>query len=203
MYTGAQCIRFFSKKELIFIIDNKNTNYGNNKKTNQPKDLVNDLVRFPEVLLIGPNGEQLGTMTSREAQFKANGYEMDLLCVAPMAKPPVCKIVNYGKYLFDKQKKEKEAKKNQHVTQTKEIQLTPQIGMHDMETKARAASKFLQAGNRLKVGVRFRGRQMTHTEIGQEVLDKFIALVSEYGVIEKPAAMDGRWLVSILAPKKK
>ena len=165
--------------------------------------MVNELVRFPSVLLIGPNGEQLGVMSSREAQLKANEYDLDLLCVAPNAQPPVCKIINYGKYRFEQQKKAKEAKKNQHVIETKEVQLTPQIGAHDMETKARAAIKFLQDGNKVKVGVRFRGRQMTHIEVGQEVMDKFIDLLKDYANIEKPANMEGRWMYAILAPKKK
>ena len=193
---------FFNEKELIFILDNR---YANNKKpgNNQNKDLVNENVRFPEVLLIGPNGEQIGTMSSREAQFKANEYDKDLLCVAPGAKPPVCKIINYSKYRFEQQKKAKEAKKNQHTVEVKEVQLTPQIGGHDMDTKARAAQKFLEAGNQVKVGVRFRGRQMTHIEVGQEVMDKFIAQLSEYANIEKPSAMEGRWMYAILAPKKK
>ena len=165
--------------------------------------MVNELVRFPTVLLIGPTGEQLGTMSSREAQLKANEYDLDLLCVAPNAQPPVCKIINYGKWRFEQQKKAKEARKNQHVVETKEIQLTPQIGGHDMETKARAAIKFLQDGNKVKVGVRFRGRQMTHIEVGQEVMDKFIQLLSEYSVVEKPSNMEGRWMIAILAPKRK
>ena len=202
MLTGAICIRFLTKRSVILIIDNR---YANNKKpgNNQNKDLVNENVRFPEVLLIGPNGEQIGTMSSREAQFKANEYDMDLLCVAPGAKPPVCKIINYSKYRFEQQKKAKEAKKNQHTVEVKEVQLTPQIGGHDMDTKARAAQKFLEAGNKVKVGVRFRGRQMTHIEVGQEVMDKFIAQLSEYASIEKPSAMEGRWMYAILAPKKK
>ena len=179
-----------------------NNNFGK-KPDKQPKDLVNELVRFPTVLLIGPNGEQLGTMSSREAQFKANELDLDLLCVAPNAQPPVCKIVNYGKYRFEQQKRAKEAKKKQHVIEVKEVQLTPQIGAHDMETKARNARKFLEEGNKVKVGVRFRGRQMTHIEVGQEAMDKFIQLVSDYCVVEKPAAMDGRWMIAILAPKKK
>ena len=164
---------------------------------------MNDAVRFPKVLLIGPNGEQLGTMTSREAQLKANEFDMDLLCVAPNAQVPVCKVINYSKYRFEQQKKSKEAKKNQHVIETKEIQLTPQIGGHDMETKARAASKFLAAGNKVKVGVRYRGRQMTHIEVGEEVMNKFIESLKDIAVVEKPATMDGRWLVAILAPVKK
>ena len=186
---------------MIFIVTN---NSGNSRKpNNQNKDLVNEAIRFPKVLLIGPNGDQLGTMSSREAQLKANEYDLDLLCVAPNAQPPVCKNINYGKYRFEQQKKAKEARKNQHVIETKEIQLTPQIGAHDMETKARAATRFLQDGNKVKVGVRFRGRQMTHLEVGQEVMDKFIALISEYCNIEKPSSMDGRWMIAIVAPKKK
>ena len=195
-------IRFFDKKELIFIVTN-NFSGNSRKPNNQNKDLVNELVRFPTVLLIGPTGAQLGTMSSREAQLKANEYDLDLLCVAPNAQPPVCKIINYGKYRFEQQKKAKEAKKNQHVVEIKEIQLTPQIGAHDMETKGRAAIKFLQDGNKVKVGVRFRGRQMTHLEVGQEVMDKFIASLSEYCTVEKPSSMDGRWMIAILAPKRK
>jgi len=180
-----------------------NNNKNGAKPNNKNGDLVNELVRFPQVLLIGPNGEQLGKMSSREAQFKANEYDLDLLCVAPNAQPPVCKIINYGKYRFDQQKRAKEAKKNQHTIEIKEVQLTPQIGSHDMDTKARAAIKFLQDGNKVKVGVRFKGRQMTHIEVGQEVMDKFISLVSDYCTIEKPSAMEGRWMFAILAPKKK
>jgi len=176
---------------------------GLKKPMNQPKDLVNELVRFPEVLLIGPNGEQLGRMSSREAQLQANQYDMDLLCVAPNAVPPVCKIVNYGKYRYEQQKRAKESKKNQVKIEVKEIQLTPQIGIHDLETKARAATKFLSEGNKVKVGVRYRGRQLAHVEVGEETLDKFIALLSEVSVIEKPAALDGKWLIAVLAPKKK
>lgn len=173
------------------------------KPNNQPKDLVNELVRFPEVLLIGPNGEQLGKMSSRDAQLKANEYDMDLLCVAPGAKPPVCKIINYGKYRYEQQKKAKESKKNQTRIETKEIQLTPQIGGHDMETKARATIKFLGEGNKVKVGVRYKGRQMTHLEVGEETLNKFIELIGDAAIVEKAPSMDGRWLITVLAPKRK
>jgi translation initiation factor IF-3 len=195
----------FYRKGLILIADNRYAANNNSSKNenNQSKELVNENIRFPEVLLIGPNGEQLGVMSSREAQFKANDYDLDLMCVAPNAKPPVCKIINYSKYRFEQQKKAKEAKKNQHTVEVKEVQLTPQIGGHDMETKARAATKFLEAGNKVKVGVRFRGRQMTHIEVGQEVMDKFIDLLKDYANIEKPANMEGRWMYAILAPKKK
>ena len=195
----------FIRRELILIADNRfAANNSNNKKNNnQPKDLVNENIRFPEVLVIGPDEQQLGIMSSKEAQFKANELNLDLYCVAPGAKPPVCKILNYGKFRYERDKKKKNALKNQKVVETKEIQLTPQIGVHDVDTKARMATKFLQAGNKVKVVVRFRGRQMTHIEIGQEVMDKFIALLADYASIEKPASMDGRWMYAILAPKKK
>ena len=141
---------------MINIADNQKK--GNNKGG----DLVNDAVRFPQVRLIGPDGEQLGIMSSKDAQIRANSLDLDLLCIAPGANPPVCRILNYSKYKFEQQKKAKEAKKNQHIVEVKEVQLTPQIGQHDLETKARAAKKFLEAGNKVKVGVRFRGRQLSH-----------------------------------------
>ena len=188
--------RFLKQKEMINIADNKK---GNNKNT----DLVNDAIRFPQVRLIGPNGEQLGIMSSKEAQMKANSYDLDLLCVAQNANPPVCRIVNYSKYKFEQQKKLKEAKKNQKIVELKEIQLTPQIGQHDLETKARAANKFLTAGNKVKVGVRFRGRQLAHTDIGMEVLEKFISLLADVCQVEKAPALEGRWLYATLAPLKK
>ena len=173
------------------------------KPKKEQKELINEFVRFPSVRLIGPNGEQLGVMSSREAQMKAYEYELDLVCVSPNAEPPVCKLLNYGKYRFEQQKRAKEAKKNQRIIEVKEIQLTPQIGTHDMETKARAAMKFLSEGNKVKVGVRFRGRQLTHIEVGQEVMDNFIALLEENAMVEKPAAMEGKWMYAILAPKRK
>ena len=177
-------------------------NYGK-KPNNENTELLNDRVRFPQVRLIGPDGEQLGIMSSRDAQLKANEFDMDLLCVSPNGQPPVCKILNYGKYRYEQQKKAKEAKKNQHVTTTKEIQLTPQIGIHDMETKARAANGFLQEGNRVKVGVRFRGRQLSHVDVGEETLDKFIQMLSEVAVVEKEKFLEGKWLSCVLAPKRK
>jgi len=193
------CIRFFDKKEMILIQDQ---NYVK-KPNNQPKELINEFIRFPQVRVIGPQGEQLGVMSSREAQMKANEYNLDLYCVAPTANPPVCRILNYGKFRYEQQKKAKENRKNQVKIDVKEIQLTPQIGMHDMETKARAAVKFLEQGNKIKVGVRYRGRQMTHLEVGEEALNKFIELLGDAAQVEKPAQMEGRWLLAILAPKRK
>lgn len=151
--------------------------------------------------MIGPQGEQIGVMSSRDANAKASDYELDLLCVAPSANPPVCKILNYGKYRFEQQKKAKESKKKQHVVEIKEIQLTPQIGQHDIDTKIKHATRFLQEGNKVKVALRFRGRQMSHIEVGQEVLDKFISSLEEYAIVEKPALLDGKLLIAVLASK--
>lgn len=142
-------------------------------------------------------------MTSREAQFKANEFEMDLLCVAASAQPPVCKIVNYSKYRFEQQKRAKEAKKNQHTTTLKEVQLTCRIGAHDMEVKAKNAIKFLGDGNKVKVALRFKGRELSHVEVGQETMDKFLSLLSENGQVEKAPLLEGKLMTCIVAPKKK
>ena len=181
----------------------------NSKNQNRPKndkfsgDLVNEKIHFKEVLVIGPDGESLGKMSRFNALNKAEEYELDLLCVAPNANPPVCKIINYGKYRFESQKKAKEAKKNQKIIEIKEIQLTPTIGEHDIQTKVKAAIRFLNDGNKIKVGVRFRGRQLSHVEVGEEVLNKFINYVKEYSVIEKAPSLDGKWLTCVLASKIK
>lgn len=140
-------------------------------------------------------------MSSREAYEKAMQYDLDLICVNPTGQPPVCKILDYGKYRFEKQKKAKENKKKQKIVEIKEIQLTPQIGDHDLETKVKHAIGFLKDGNKVKVGVRYRGRQMAHLEVGEDVMNKFISLVSEYSVVEKAPAQDGRWLSATLAAK--
>lgn len=173
------------------------------KKDRYNGDIVNERIRFPEVLVIGPNGESLGKMSRFEAYKKAEEYDLDLLCVAPQGKPPVCKIINYGKYRFEAQKKAKEAKKNQKIIEIKEVQLSPQIGQHDIETKVKAAIKFLEDGNKVKVGVRFKGRQMSHPEVGDEVLNKFLEYVKDYAVIEKRPVLDGRWLTCVLSSKIK
>lgn len=128
---------------------------------------------------------------------------LDLLCVAPNAQPPVCKILNYGKYRFETQKKLKASKRNQAVIETKEIRLTPQIGIHDIETKVRQAIKFLKSGNRLKVSIRYRGRQLSHVEVGEEVLNKFVESVSEYAVMDKKPVLEGKFLTAVLASKVK
>lgn len=174
---------------------------GPQRPKNTNTDLVNERVRFPEVLLIGATGEQLGKMSSREAYNIAVEQELDLLCVAPNANPPVCKLVNYGKYRFEQQKKAKENKKKQHTVEIKEVQLTPQIGQHDIDTKVKAARRFLEDGNKVKVGVRFRGRQMTHLEVGEEVMNKFISSLEDVATVESKPSMDGKWLNAVLASK--
>lgn len=181
--------------------NSKNQNRSKNDKFSG--DLVNEKIHFKEVLVIGPDGESLGKMSRFNALNKAEEYELDLLCVAPNANPPVCKIINYGKYRFESQKKAKEAKKNQKIIEVKEIQLTPTIGEHDIQTKVKAAIRFLNDGNKIKVGVRFRGRQLSHVEVGEDVLNKFIDYVKEYSVIEKAPSLDGKWLTCVLASKIK
>ncbi len=142
-------------------------------------------------------------MSKHEAIRKAEEYNLDLLCVAPMAKPPVCKIINYGKYRYESQKKAKEAKKNQKVIEVKEIQLTPQIGEHDLLTKVKAATKFLEEGNKIKVGVRFKGRQLSHVEVGEAVMNRFIELTQEFANVDKKPNLDGKWLTAVLSSKVK
>jgi translation initiation factor IF-3 len=142
-------------------------------------------------------------MSRYNALQKAREYDLDLLCVAPQAKPPVCKIINYGKYRFEQQKRSREAKKNQNIIVIKEVQLTPVIGQHDLETKVRHAIKFLKDGNKVKVVLRFRGRQLSHVEVGEDVMNRFIALVEEYAIIEKKPVLDGKLLTAVLASKVK
>ena len=155
------------------------------------------------MLLISETGEQLGRMSSKDAYQEAVQRDLDLVCVAPSAQPPVCKIMNYGKYRFEQQKKAKENKKKQHIIEIKEVQLTPQIGQHDLETKAKAARKFLENGDKVKVGVRFRGRQMTHLDIGEETMNRFISSLEDIASVEKKPEMEGRWMNAVIAPKRK
>jgi translation initiation factor IF-3 len=154
------------------------------------------------VRLIDEKGEQLGIVPLNRALDLAEERNLDLVNVAPTAKPPVCKIMDYGKYKFEQQKKEKEARKNQQVINIKEIRLSPTIDEHDFQTKLRSAVKFLQSGDKVKVSVRFRGRQITHTEIGKKVLDRMIQEAQEVAVVERAPNMDGRQMIMILAPRK-
>jgi translation initiation factor IF-3 len=173
-----------------------------NNQSNQD-ELVNEKIRFKEVLVIAQDGEQLGVMPRNQALNAAYDANLDLVCVAPKAKPPVCRIMDYGKYRFEQQKKLKEMKKNSKVVSIKETQLSPTIDVHDKNVKLKRTIKWLENGDKVKIAVRFRGRQLAHVEIGQKTLDDFVAECSEYCVIEKPAKLEGRTMIAILAPKKK
>ena len=143
-------------------------------------------------------------MKTRAAiELASNQYELDLYCVNPNGKPPVCKMMNYSKYRFEQQKRAKEQRRRQKIVELKEIRMSPVIDTHDLETKAKKAREFLQAGDKVKVTIRFRGRQMAHIDVGEKILDNFVALVEEYANIEKKAALEGRNLSLILASKIK
>ena len=172
-------------------------------KPRSQDELVNDKIRFKEVLVIDQNGDQLGIKTRLEALNIAEDADLDLVCVAPNAKPPVCRVMNYGKYRFEQQKKAKEMKKNSKTFSIKEAQLSPTIDTHDKDTKLKHTLKWLSDGDKVKVSVRFRGRQLAHIEIGEKILNDFLAECSEVAVVEKPAKLEGRTLIAILAPKKK
>lgn len=163
---------------------------------------INEQIRDKEVRVIGADGEQLGIMSSREAQALADEAGLDLVKIAPTAKPPVCKIVDYGKFKYDQMRKEKEAKKKQKVVDVKEIRFSPNIDTNDLNTKVNQARKFLQKGDRVKVSIRFRGRELAHTEIGVDILNNFAAQLEDVAVVEKPAKVEGRSMVMFLAEKR-
>ena len=173
------------------------------KKVMTNDDLVNENIRFKEVLVIGPKGEQLGVMMRREALEKAYYYELDLLCVAPNGNPPVCKIVDYGRYRFESQKKAKEAKRNQHVTEVKPMRLSPVIDTHDFDTKLRQARNWVEDGMKVKIDMRFRGRLITRLEVGKKVMNSFVEQMSDIASVEKAPALEGNTMSVVLTPKKK
>lgn len=162
---------------------------------------LNEDIRDKEIRVIGPTGEQLGIMAPKDALANAYDQGLDLVKIAPNATPPVCKIMDYGKFRFEQTKKEKEAKKNQHVTEIKEIRMSPSIDTNDFNVKVKNAQKFLKDGNRVKVTVRFRGREMAHTDIGKTLLAKFGEMCTEIANIERPAKLDGRHMSMFLGPK--
>ncbi|MGI6383093.1 MAG: translation initiation factor IF-3 [Tissierellaceae bacterium] len=162
---------------------------------------INEGIRAREVRLIDSDGSQLGIVSLREALEVAEERRLDLVNVSPNAKPPVCKVMDYGKYKYEMAKREKEARKKQKVINVKEVRLTPNIDVHDLNVKAKRANQFLKDGDKVKVSVRFRGRELGNTQIGRVVLKDFADLTSEFGIIEKPAKMEGRNMVMFLAPK--
>ncbi len=163
---------------------------------------LNEDIQDKEIRLIGADGTQLGIMSAAAALALAEEQELDLVKISPTAKPPVCKIMDYGKFRFDQMKKEKEAKKNQHVVELKEIRMSPGIDINDLNTKMRNAIKFLKEGNRVKVSVRFRGREMAHTNIGEDLLVQFAEGCKEVANLEKNPKLEGRFMYMFLSPKQ-
>lgn len=162
---------------------------------------INEEIRAREVRVVGASGEQLGIMSLRDALQASIEASMDLVNVAPQAKPPVCRIMDYGKFRYEQQKKDKEARKNQKVVEVKEIRLGVNIDEHDYQTKLRNAIKFLKEGDKVKCTVRFRGREITHAEIGQRVLERLANEVQELCVVERRPKLEGKSMIMILAPK--
>ncbi|KGX89074.1 translation initiation factor IF-3 [Pontibacillus litoralis] len=162
--------------------------------------IVNEKIRAREVRLIDANGEQLGVKSKNEALDIAANANLDLVMVAPNAKPPVCRIMDYGKYRFEQQKKEKEQRKNQKIVNVKEVRLSPGIEEHDFNTKLRNARKFLSKGDKVKAAVRFRGRAITHKELGQEVLERMAEECKDLSTVETKPKMEGRNMFMMLAP---
>ena len=164
--------------------------------------MINEQIRDKEVRLIGQDGEQLGVMSSREALKLAAEAELDLVKIAPTAKPPVCKIIDYGKYRYELARKEKEAKKKQKTVEIKEIRMSPNIESNDLNTKMNAAKKFLSKGDKVKVTLRFRGREMAHMQTSKHILDDFAEQLAEVAVVEKAPKLEGRSISMVLAEKK-
>ncbi len=162
---------------------------------------INEQIRDSEVRVIGADGEQMGIMPTREAQKIADDKNLDLVKIAPAAQPPVCRIMDYGKYRFEQSKREKEARKNQRVVEIKEVRLGLNTDVGDFNTKVKHAARFLGDGNKVKVSIRFRGRELGHPEIGQEAMKRFAEACAEFGVVERPAKMEGRHMLMFLAPK--
>ena len=164
--------------------------------------MVNEKIREREVRLIDENGTQLGIVSTREALLKAEEAGLDLVCVSPKAVPPVCKIIDYGKYRYEIARKEKEAKKKQKIIEIKEIRMSPNIDTNDLNTKIGAARKFLSKGNKVKVSIRFRGRELAHTEESKPMLEQFAKELADVAVVEKPAKMEGRFMTMFLSEKR-
>ena len=171
----------------------------NNKNSKELQ--INEEIRDKEVRLIGVEGDQLGIVTTSEAMRQAIEKNLDLVKIAPQAQPPVCRIMDYGKYRLEQAKKEKEARKNQKTVEIKEIRMSLNIDTNDFNTKVNHTIRFLKGGDKVKVSVRFRGREMTHTNLGNGLLERFKEACSEYGVVEKPPKMEGRSLSMVVSAK--
>ena len=173
------------------------------KIAKKPEAQMNEQIRDKEIRLVGENGEQLGMMSAAQALELATAKDLDLVKIAANATPPVCKIMDYGKFKFEQAKREKEARKNQKTVELKEIRLSLNINKHDFETKAGHAEKFLKEGNKVKVSIRFRGREMAHPDIGRKTMKSFAEHLEEHANIERDAKLEGRQMLMFLAPKAK
>lgn len=163
--------------------------------------MINEQIRDKEVRLIGDDGTQLGIFTAKQAQKIADEKRLDLVKISPTAKPPVCKIMDYSKYKFDQAKKEKEARKKQKIVSVKELRLSPNIDTHDVQVKVKKAIEFLKDGDKVKISIRFRGRELGRPEIAEKILKDFAEKVSEFGVIDKPPKMEAKSMAMFLSPK--
>ena len=164
--------------------------------------MINEQIRCKEVRVIGEEGQQLGVMTSKEAMNLAKKAGVDLVMVSPSANPPVCRIVDYGKFKYEQLRREKEAKKKQKVVEVKEVRLSPNIDVNDLNTKCNAARKFIEKGNKVKVSLRFRGREMAHVDTTKHILEDFAEKLSDVAVIEKAPKMEGRSMMMFLTEKR-
>lgn len=164
--------------------------------------MINEQIRDKEIRLIGEYGEQLGVMSPKDALKLAKEANLDLVKIAPTAKPPVCKIIDYGKYKYELARKEKEAKKKQKTTEVKEVRLSPNIDDNDLNTKANMARKFITNGDKVKVTLRFRGREMAHTASSKKILDTFYARLEDIAIVDKPAKFEGRSMIMFLSEKR-
>ena len=162
---------------------------------------INEEIRFNEIRVIGPDGNMLGVMTPSEAMKIADENELDLVLIAPTAVPPVCKVMDYGKYKFEEMKKEKEAKKKQKVIEIKEIRISPNIDQHDFDFKVKNTMSFLKAGNKVKITLKFKGRESSYAELGEKVLLRFKDALEEVGTVEKPPKLEGRNMTMLVSPK--
>ena len=164
--------------------------------------MINERIRDKEVRVIGQDGEQLGIMSSRDAMKLAREADLDLVKIAPTAKPPVCKIIDYGKYRYELARKEKEAKKKQRTMEVKEVRLSPNIDTNDLNTKANQARKFITKGDKVKVTLRFRGREMAHVNYSKQILDNFCELLADIAIVDRKPKMEGRSMVMFLSEKR-
>ena len=164
--------------------------------------MINGQIRDKEVRLIGENGEQIGIMPIKEAMRLAQGKELDLVKIAPKAQPPVCKIIDYGKYRYELARKEKEAKRKQKTVEVKEVRLSPNIDTNDLNTKVNNAKKFISKGNKVKITLRFRGREMAHVQQSKHILDDFAELLKDIAVVEKQPKLEGRSMSMVLTEKR-